>query len=158
MKSYITMSADDTFAFGVALGENLRAGDTVLLYGGLGAGKSVLARGAAHALGVTEHMASPTFTIMQPYQGNGVNVYHFDLYRLSSADELFATGLYDNLGGDGVALVEWPQQAEVSPECRIEIDIEHRDGESERKIDVGVFGMNGRERDIIEALKRWEAV
>ncbi len=158
MKSYITSSADDTFAFGMALGEHLRAGDTVLLYGRLGAGKSVLARGAARALGVSEHMASPTFTIMQPYAGDGVNVYHFDLYRLSSADELFATGLYDNLGSDGVALVEWPQQAELSPERRVEIDIEHSDGESERRIDVGLFGMNGREGDIIKALARWEAI
>ena len=66
---FITHGGEDTFAFGRALGAYLKKGDTVLLYGDLGAGKSVLARGIACALGVNEEMASPTFTLMQPYAG-----------------------------------------------------------------------------------------
>lgn len=154
---YRTIDADDTFRFGRALGTCLQRGDTVLLYGDLGAGKSVIARGAANALGVTEAMASPTFTIMQPYRGEKTNVYHFDLYRLSGPDELFQTGLTDNLGGDGVSLVEWPQQADVEPDVRVEIDIERAEDVGERKIDVGLFGMDERAENIRAALKNWEA-
>ena len=154
---YLTHSGEDTFEFGRALGACLQSGDTVLLYGELGAGKSVLARGCARALGVTEAMASPTFTLMQPYQGDQGNVYHFDLYRLSGADELFASGLEDLLGGDGVSLVEWPQQADVEPDVRVEIDIERAEDVGERKIDVGLFGMDERAENIRAALKNWEA-
>ena len=153
---YRTMDADDTFRFGRALGGCLQKGDTVLLYGELGAGKSVLARGAADALGVREAMASPTFTIMQPYRGEKTNVYHFDLYRLSGPDELFQTGLTDNLGGDGVAIVEWPQQADVEPDVRAEIDIDRAENPDERRIDVALFGMDERAADIRAALAGWE--
>lgn len=153
---YRTMDAFDTFRFGRALGGCLRKGDTVLLYGELGAGKSVLARGAADALGVREAMASPTFTIMQPYKGEKTNVFHFDLYRLSGPDELFQTGLTDNLGGDGVSLVEWPQQADVEPDVRVEIDIERAEKTDERRIDVALFGMDERAEKIYAALEGWE--
>ena len=153
---YITKTSEDTFEFGRALGACLVKGDTVLLYGDLGTGKSVMARGCANALGVNEAMASPTFTIMQPYRGNETNVFHFDLYRLSGADELFATGLMDNLGGDGVSLVEWPQQADVCPGVRVEIDIERGEEFDERHIDVGLFGMDDREDRILNVLKKWE--
>ena len=81
-----TRSEDDTFALGRALGAFLRPGDSLLLSGDLGTGKSVLARGAARALGVEGPMPSPSFTIMFPYEGC-VPVYHFDLYRLSGPDE-----------------------------------------------------------------------
>lgn len=154
---YKTNGSDDTFAFGRALGENLLPGDTVLLYGDLGCGKSVLARGAAYALGVKDEMASPTFTIMQPYEGEFARVYHFDLYRLSGADELFAAGLEDHISGDGVALVEWPQQADLCPAVRIEIDIVRADDVNEREIDLAAFGFGAREDAIRKALLKWEA-
>lgn len=154
---YITHHSDDTFLFGEALGAFLRPGDTVLLYGDLGAGKSVLARGCARALGVTEAMASPTFTLMQPYQGHDTPVFHFDLYRLDGADELFFTGLCDHLGGNGVSLVEWPQQADVCPDVRAEIDIERGATCDERRIDLTLVGMDDRAAAIRQALARWEA-
>ena len=78
-----TRSEEDTYAFGRALGAFLRPGDALLLSGDLGTGKSVLARGAARALGVEGPMPSPSFTIMFPYEGE-CPVYHFDLYRLSA--------------------------------------------------------------------------
>ena len=84
-----TRSQDDTFALGRALGAFLRPGDSLLLSGDLGTGKSVLARGAARSLGVEGPMPSPSFTIMFPYEGR-VPVYHFDLYRLSGPDEFEA--------------------------------------------------------------------
>lgn len=154
---YITRGSNDTFEFGRALGVNLRAGDSVLLYGDLGTGKSVLARGVARALGVADEMASPTFTIMQPYKGAHTSVYHFDLYRLSGADELFASGLEDHIGTDGVSLIEWPQQADLSPERRIEIDIVRGAQFNEREIDVAIFGADERTEAILSSLQKWEA-
>ncbi len=152
---YISRSAEDTLEIGRVLGSFLRAGDSVLLYGDLGAGKSVLARGCARALGIKCDMASPTFTIMQPYAGDGVNVYHFDLYRLSDADELYYTGLEDRIGTDGVALIEWPQQADVCPEVRVEADILRGADADTRYIEFGFFGMDGRESGIVSALEKY---
>lgn len=107
-----TRSEVDTFEFGRALGAQLRPGEALLLSGDLGAGKSVLARGAARALGVEGPMPSPSFTILLSYDGR-VRVHHFDLYRLSDPDEFYAAGLDEWLGGDGVCLVEWPQMADA---------------------------------------------
>ena len=146
---YRTRNEEDTFALGRALGGALRAGDTVLLYGELGTGKSVLARGCASALGVNEAMASPTFTLMQPYRGTAGSVYHYDLYRLSGADELYYSGLEEHIGTDGVALIEWPQQADVCPEKPVEIDFERGQTPDERRIEIAVIGMDDR-KDVIE--------
>jgi len=150
---YITHNFDETTQLGETLGAFLQAGDTVLLYGELGTGKSVLARGCARALGVNEAMASPTFTLMQPYEGNACPVYHFDLYRLSGEDELYYSGLEEKIATDGVALIEWPQQADVCPDKRIEIDIV-RDGANteNRLIDIAVIGMEERRAAIESAL------
>lgn len=152
---YKTNSEADTFAFGKALGECLRAGDTVLLYGDLGSGKSVLARGCARGQGVTESMASPTFTLMQPYRGDRNTVYHYDLYRLTGADELFYSGLEEHIGTDGIALIEWPQQGDVCPDVRVEIDFVRGEAPEERLIELALIGFDGREEEIAAALSRW---
>ena len=102
---YRTVSEADTAAFAGALASCLREGDTLLLSGDLGAGKSVFARGVARALGVEGAMPSPTFTLMIPYEGN-VKFYHYDLYRLNDPEEFYAAGLDEFIGGDGVAIVE----------------------------------------------------
>ena len=153
---FVTHGGEDTFAFGQALGVFLKKGDTVLLYGDLGAGKSVLARGIADALGVSGEMASPTFTLMQPYNGKKEKVYHFDLYRLSGEDELYAAGLNDHIGGDGVALIEWPQQADVCPPVRVEIDILRGKEFDEREIEIALFGMDDRTDEVYESIRKWE--
>lgn len=156
---YFTRNSDDTFLFASALGQHLLPGDTVLLYGDLGAGKSVFARGCARALGVRDEMASPTFTLMQPYKGTGnINVYHFDLYRIQDEDEFFASGLQDHIGTDGVSLIEWPQQADVCPERRIEIDILRAEDFDGRDIDINIFGMDDRKDKILMSLCRWESI
>ncbi|MBQ3170018.1 MAG: tRNA (adenosine(37)-N6)-threonylcarbamoyltransferase complex ATPase subunit type 1 TsaE [Clostridia bacterium] len=156
---YFTRNSDDTFLFASALGQHLLPGDTVLLYGDLGAGKSVFARGCARALGVRDEMASPTFTLMQPYKGkDNINVYHFDLYRIQDEDEFFASGLQDHIGTDGVALIEWPQQADVCPERRIEIDILRAEDFDGRDIDINIFGMDDRKDKILMSLCRWESI
>lgn len=156
---YFTRNSDETFLFASALGQHLLPGDTVLLYGDLGAGKSVFARGCARALGVRDEMASPTFNLMQPYKGkDNINVYHFDLYRIQDEDEFFASGLQDHIGTDGVSLIEWPQQADVCPERRIEIDILRAEDFDGRDIDINIFGMDDRKDKILMSLCRWESI
>lgn len=120
--NYITHSEADTMAFAARLSDILQPGDTVLLHGDLGAGKSVFARGVARGLGVEGAMPSPTFTLMIPYEGK-CKFYHFDLYRLNDPDEFFAAGLEEFIGGDGVAVVEWPEMAEIDPEPVLDVTI-----------------------------------
>lgn len=120
---YQTASEADTLRFAGRLSEMLCAGDSVLLHGDLGAGKSVFARGIARALGVSGAMPSPTFTLLIPYQGEKEKLYHFDLYRLNDPEEFYAAGLDEFIGGDGIALIEWPEMAEIDPAPAIHVRI-----------------------------------
>ncbi|NLG24431.1 MAG: tRNA (adenosine(37)-N6)-threonylcarbamoyltransferase complex ATPase subunit type 1 TsaE [Clostridiales bacterium] len=157
MHRYQTHSSDDTAALGRALGALLLPGDAVLIRGELGAGKSVLARGVAAGLGVSGAMPSPTFTLMRPYAGR-VPVYHFDLYRLSGPDEFYGAGLSDFIGGDGVALVEWPDVAELQPPARVEVSIAAGGGDDDRALALCCMGLDAARADAIAgALSRWEA-
>ena len=97
-----------TRAIGEKLASQLRAGDVLLLLGNLGAGKSEMTRGIARGLGVTATVASPSFTILNVYDEGRVPLYHFDWYRLNDVEELYEMGMEEYLGGDGVAVVEWP--------------------------------------------------
>ena len=110
MFTYKTLSAMDTVEFGNRLGKALRPGMVLLLYGDLGAGKTCLAGGIIHALGVNEHATSPTFTIVNEYEGN-FPIAHFDLYRLDDPEELFDIGFEEYLDGRRVVLIEWPERA-----------------------------------------------
>jgi tRNA threonylcarbamoyladenosine biosynthesis protein TsaE len=149
---YRTHSQEDTGRFGAALGAHLRPGDSLLISGDLGAGKSVLARGVARALGVTGPMPSPTFTLMQPYG----SVCHFDLYRLEDEDEFYQAGLDEFTGGSWIALIEWPFEGmDLSP--RVEVSIERGETEDERTIRLTCSGMGERMAAIADALGAWEA-
>ena len=103
-----THSAKETRELGACLAETLKAGDVILLEGPLGAGKSELSRGIAQGLGIRETVTSPSFTILNVYTSGRLPLYHFDWYRLESAEELYELGMEEYLGGDGVSLVEWP--------------------------------------------------
>lgn len=131
-----THSAAETRALGEQLAQALKAGDVVLLEGELGAGKSELARGVAKGLGVTETVTSPSFTILNVYESGRVPLYHFDWYRLEDAEELYEMGLDEYLGGDGIALVEWPGRCpEAVPERHMRIRFEQT-GENVRRIEI----------------------
>ena len=138
---YLTRSEADTLQFAGMLSGMLKAGDTVLLHGDLGAGKSVFARGAARALGIAGAMPSPTFTLMIPYEGEK-KLYHFDLYRLNDPDEFYAAGLDEFIGGDGIALVEWPEMADIDPFPAVHVTIRRSDAdENAREIELLCDGM-----------------
>ncbi len=121
-----TRSARATFELGVRLGRALRPGDVVALSGELGAGKTQLARGACRGAGVPERqVASPSFAIVATHLGR-IPVHHADLYRVADEDELFATGFFDLLGGEGAALVEWADRLPGAlPAERLEIRLRH---------------------------------
>lgn len=116
--------ADATQALGAALALRLRPGDAVCLYGPLGAGKTTLARGLIRALtGPDEEVPSPTFTLVQLYDGPEFPVSHFDLYRLEQASEADELGLDEALE-DGAVLIEWPQRLGGRlPPDRLDIEI-----------------------------------
>ncbi len=119
-----THSPAETRALGEMLARKLRPGDVLLFWGDLGAGKSEMTRGIARGLGVTETVTSPSFTILNVYESGRMPLYHFDWYRLQSAEELWEMGMEEYLGGDGVAVVEWPSQCpEAMPETRLDITI-----------------------------------
>lgn len=141
--TYITISEEDTAAFAARLAPMLAAGDTVLLEGDLGAGKSVLARGIARGMGIEGPMPSPTFTLMIPYARGERRLYHFDLYRLSDPDEYYAAGLDEFVGGDGVAVIEWPQMAELDPTPALRLRLERGEGEQVRRIWIENDGVAG---------------
>ena len=104
----ISHSPTETIAIGCGLGRLLQPGDVLCLAGGLGAGKTCLARGIAIGLGADEaRVSSPTFVLAQEYRGR-IPMYHLDLYRLKSAEEVEEAGLDEYVGGDGVAVIEWP--------------------------------------------------
>ena len=104
-----TNSPAETRLLGERLAHLLQPGDVLLMLGDLGAGKSELTRGIAKGLGVTSTVASPSFTILNVYDEGRVPLYHFDWYRLNDVEELYEMGMDEYLGGDGVAVVEWPR-------------------------------------------------
>lgn len=113
-----------TTALGAALAGQIRAGEAICLNGPLGAGKSTLARAMVRALTrPDEEVPSPTFTLIQTYDGPDFPIAHFDLYRLSDPDEAYEIGLDEALE-DGVAIIEWPERLEGRlPADRLDIDI-----------------------------------
>ena len=108
----VTHGAGETRALGKKLAEYLKPGDVVILLGDLGAGKSEFARGVARGLGISGPVPSPSFTILNAYDEGSVPLYHFDWYRIHDPDEIAEMGMQEQLGGDGVALVEWSERAQ----------------------------------------------
>ncbi len=130
----ISYSVEETEKAGEKLAEKLKAGDILALDGDLGAGKTAFARGVARGLGVTAHVTSPTFAIVHTYKGR-LPFFHFDMYRLESAEELYDIGWEDYLASGGVILIEWAEKVgdAIPPEAmRIRIT---REGDTTRLID-----------------------
>lgn len=135
-----TGAPEETRALGRRLAQLLLPGDVVLLFGDLGAGKSELTRGIADGLGITAPVTSPSFTILNVYDEGRIPLYHFDWYRLNGADELYEMGMDEYLGGDGVAVVEWPSRCpEAIPETHLAVRLTPV-GESLREIALTPMG------------------
>lgn len=148
-----TTSAEETRALAKRLGALLRPGDVILLAGELGAGKTVFTKGIAHALGIHENVASPTFTIVREYDAP-IPLVHVDVYRLDHLQELHDLGLDDVLGGEGVTVVEWGNKvANALPVERLDVCIESGEGDDDRVITLDCTGPAwAARRDAIAAL------
>ena len=119
-----THSADETQALGQRLAKRLLPGDVIAYFGDLGAGKTALTRGIAQGLGVTDLVTSPTYTIVNEYLTGRIPLFHYDMYRLGSSDELFDIGWEDYLARGGVCAVEWSENVEDALRDAIHITIE----------------------------------
>lgn len=114
-----------TEAFGAELGRVCRDGAIVYLKGDLGAGKTTLSRGVLRGLGFTGAVKSPTYTLVEPYEVDGVSVFHFDLYRLADPAELEYMGIRDYFGEGNLCLIEWPEKGgEMLPSADIVVEIQ----------------------------------
>jgi tRNA threonylcarbamoyladenosine biosynthesis protein TsaE len=127
----VTNSPEETETVGETLGEMLTGGEVLAYTGDLGAGKTAFTRGLARGLGITQRITSPTFTIVNEYEDGRLPLFHFDLYRLGGAEELFDIGWEDYLARNGVCAVEWSENAEDALEepiivsiCRGETDVQ----------------------------------
>lgn len=119
-----THSADETQALGARLAARLQPGDVLAYYGDLGAGKTALTRGIAQGLGVQDCVTSPTYTIVNEYLSGRLPLFHFDMYRLSSSEELFDIGWEDYLARGGVCAVEWSENVDDALQDAIRVSIE----------------------------------
>ena len=132
---YITNSPEETEAVGQALGQRLQPGTVIAYEGDLGAGKTAFTRGLAQGLGAMERVTSPTYTIVNEYLSGRMPLFHFDMYRLGSADELWDIGWEDYLERGGVCAVEWSENVSSAVQDALRVRIE-KTGESSRKITI----------------------
>lgn len=134
---YLSNSAQETEALGERLAAVLQPGDVVAYTGDLGAGKTAFTRGLARGLGVPDRVTSPTFTIVNEYEGGRLPLFHFDLYRMESPEELFDIGWEDYLARGGVCAVEWSEHAEGAfEEEPIWVDIRRGADDGQRVITI----------------------
>ena len=132
---FLTQSPEETEAVGQALGKVLQPGTVLAYTGDLGAGKTAFTRGLAKGLGCTDMVTSPTYTIVNEYLSGRLPLFHFDMYRLHSSDDLWDIGWEDYLDRKGVCAVEWSENVDDAMEDAIYIRIE-KTGEESRRITI----------------------
>ena len=132
---FTTTSPEETEALGEALGQRLLGGEVIAYRGDLGAGKTAFTRGLARGLGISMRVTSPTYTIVNEYLGGRLPLFHFDMYRLGSSDELFDIGWEDYLLRGGVCAVEWSENVADAMDHAILVTIEKPSDEA-RKITI----------------------
>ena len=130
---YHTNSPEETEAVGQLLASRLQPGTVIAFEGDLGAGKTAFTRGLARGLGATDRVTSPTYTIVNEYLGGGMPLFHFDMYRLASSDELFDIGWEDYMERGGICAVEWSENVSDAMEGALTVRIE-KTGETSRTI------------------------
>ena len=132
---FITNSPQETENLGAALGKILKPGTVLAYRGDLGAGKTAFTRGLARGLGYKDPVTSPTYTIVNEYLGGRLPLFHFDMYRLSSSDDLWDIGWEDYLERGGVCAVEWSENVDDAMENAVYVTI-HKTGEENRRIEI----------------------
>lgn len=135
MEIFTSKSISETEAIAEIIAKRLNKGDFLALYGGMGAGKTAFVRGLVKTLcpECLELVHSPTFAIVNEYRGNNIDIFHFDLYRLTDEDDLYSTGFYDYIEQGGITVTEWSELFEDAiPENALKLKIENV-GENERR-------------------------
>ena len=142
MSVYISSSPNDTMGVAAKLSNKLSGGEIIALKGGLGMGKTCFVKGLASGLGFHGEVTSPTFAIVNEYIGGRLDLFHFDMYRITGWDDLYSTGYFEYTAAGGVVAVEWSEniQGALENEKVIEVTIEQI-SENERKITIA--GGNG---------------
>ena len=130
---FLSYSPAQTEAFGERLAAALHPGDIIAFRGGLGAGKTAFTRGLAKGLGITERVTSPTYTIVNEYLSGRLPLFHFDMYRLPSSEDLFDIGWEDYLERGGICAVEWSENVESAMENAITVDIARVEGQEDAR-------------------------
>ncbi|NLL31287.1 MAG: tRNA (adenosine(37)-N6)-threonylcarbamoyltransferase complex ATPase subunit type 1 TsaE [Clostridiales bacterium] len=136
-------SLEETTKIGYLLGELVQPGDIICLTGDLGTGKTHITKGIAKGLGIEEYITSPTFTIVNEYDSGRLKFYHFDVYRVSDPDEIYAIGFDEYIFSEGVSVIEWANYIEeILPKEYLHIYIEKdlSKGENFRKITITPYG------------------
>ncbi len=133
---YRSGSEAQTEAIGAQLAQSLKPGTVIAFTGDLGAGKTAFTRGLVQGLGIDQRVTSPTFTIVNEYEGGRLPLFHFDMYRLESSDELFDIGWEDYLARGGICAVEWSEKVSDALAGALRVDIRRGAGEQERIITI----------------------
>ena len=112
MEKYISNSREETEKIGALFAESLKGGEVVAFIGGLGMGKTCFTRGLAKGLGFEGDVTSPTFALINEYLGGRLNLYHFDMYRIESWEDLYSSGFFEYIEENGIVAVEWSENIE----------------------------------------------
>lgn len=135
MNNIISKSTEDTEKIGELIAEKLCGNEVIALFGGLGMGKTAFTRGLCRGLGVNDGVSSPTFALVNEYHGK-YNIYHFDMYRVTSWEDLYSTGFFDYIN-NGVLVIEWSENIEGAlPENAIRINISKGNSDDERTFEI----------------------
>ena len=138
---FLSTSVEMTEAIGQALAKRLQPGDIIAFYGDLGAGKTAFTRGLSESLGIHEMVTSPTYTIVNEYLSGKLPLFHFDMYRLNDADDLFDIGWEDYLARGGICAVEWSERVEEALYDAIRVTIyKDADNPDHRRITIDTGG------------------
>ena len=141
MIKIISNSSDETEQIGAKIGEKLTGTEVIALFGGLGMGKTAFTRGLCSALEINEGVSSPTFALVNEYSGK-FKVYHFDMYRVDTWDDLYSTGFFDYIG-NGILVIEWSENIEGAlPENTVRITINRGDSDNKRIFEIEGVDIN----------------
>ncbi len=151
MYNFVSYDEASTMNFAKKLASKLKTGDIVVLSGNLGSGKTKFTEGFLSYFGLSDEISSPTFTIVNEYNKDNINIYHFDVYRISSVDEFYAIG-GDSYFDNGICIIEWGEIIEDAlPSSYIKIDFE-RDFKNENTRILKIFAIGDKYIDLVKEL------
>lgn len=156
MLKIISKSLDETIRIGMDLSKHLMPGDLICLTGDLGTGKTSFTKGLGKGLGITEYITSPTYTIINEYYSGRIPLYHFDVYRLGSADEMLELGCDEYFFGNGITVLEWADNVlDILPEEKLCIIMNVGNNFDERIITMKAYG--DKYKTILKEMKNSES-